>query len=278
MVEISNRNFKSILTTPSGFTAAYDYTLNPYSGCTFGCTYCYAAFFARDEDLMQRWGQWVEVKANALELLQKHRRKPMIGTNIYMSSVTDPYQPIERHLQLTRSILRELLDQHDVNLVVQTRGTLVMRDIDLLRQFRNVQVNMTITTGDESVRRAFEPTCASTDQRLDAITQIAEVGLNTSITMSPLLPVTDAKAFAQRLLATGVPRFAISYFHLKQRRFAAGTGAEAKRILAHYDWDHDQYRRAKAVLEARLPLLMEGMPGFMPPWMDNQAAKADQIA
>src|SRR5205807_557108 len=118
---------------------------NPYSGCTFGCNYCYAAFFANTETLKQNWGRWVQVKENALSLLIKRRKKPLIDKTIYMSSVTDPYQPIERDLKLTRALLEELLAYHQVHLVVQTRGSLVTRDIDLLQQFEYVQVNMTVT-------------------------------------------------------------------------------------------------------------------------------------
>src|SRR5436190_4737086 len=99
---IEYRSTRSILTESSGFIEAFDYTLNPYAGCSFGCTYCYAAFFARTDELKDTWGQWVHVKENALALLVKRRRKPLVGATIYMSSVTDPYQPVEKELALTR--------------------------------------------------------------------------------------------------------------------------------------------------------------------------------
>ena len=93
----------------------YDYTLNPYSGCSFGCTYCYAAFFSRDTEKRDNWGYWVNVKENAVELLQKRlKRTPdaLDGKLIYMSSVTDPYQPVERELKLTRRILEVMAEGH----------------------------------------------------------------------------------------------------------------------------------------------------------------------
>src|SRR5258706_8305935 len=99
----------SILSPATGFIDAFDYTLNPYAGCSFGCTYCYAAFFARTDELKDNWGRWVHVKENALALLVKKRRKPLKDAAIYISSVTDPYQPIEKELALTRAILEELL-------------------------------------------------------------------------------------------------------------------------------------------------------------------------
>ena len=84
---------REILTRATGFMDAYDYTLNPYSGCSFGCTYCYAAFFSRDIEKQKSWGNWVTVKENAAALLKKRKPGFLDGKRIYMSSVTDPYQP-----------------------------------------------------------------------------------------------------------------------------------------------------------------------------------------
>ena len=99
-----------LLTKATGFMDAYDFTLNPYSGCSFGCTYCYAAFFSRDAAKRDNWGYWVSVKANAIDLLKK-RRRSLDGKLIYMSSVTDPYQPIERQLKLTRRLLELMAER-----------------------------------------------------------------------------------------------------------------------------------------------------------------------
>ncbi len=104
VAEVSYDDTKDILTRASGFMSEYDFTLNPYSGCSFGCTYCYAAFFATSKEKQDQWGYWVKVKDNAREKLDS-RKKPLDGKLIYMSSVTDPYQPIERKLKLTQSLL-----------------------------------------------------------------------------------------------------------------------------------------------------------------------------
>src|SRR5579859_7713863 len=106
-IRVEYRHSAYILSRATGFIDAFDYTLNPYSGCGFGCTYCYAAFFATSRELQDDWGKWVRVKDNALELLKKKRHRPLKDVSIYMSSVTDPYQPIEKALQLTRAILSE---------------------------------------------------------------------------------------------------------------------------------------------------------------------------
>src|SRR5260221_9740689 len=234
--QVEYRAAKSILTQPSGYIDAFDFTLNPYSGCGFGCTYCYAAFFARTDELKDNWGKWIQVKENALELLVKKRKKPLIDTTIYMSSVSDPYQPIEKDLELTRTLLEELLAYHQVRLVVQTRGPLVTRDIDLLSQFEQVQINMTITTDDETVRRAFEPHCASTQRRLEAIQQIHAAGIASCITMTPLLPIASPEDFSEQLLATGVQRFVVQPFHPMKSRFVAGTGSAALQLFRAIKW------------------------------------------
>jgi len=255
---------RSILTASSGFIDAFDYTLNPYSGCTFGCSYCYAAAFVRDQERRERWGQWVRVKENALELLRKQRRKPLDGVAIYLSSVTDPYQPIERKLGLTRAILEELVTYHRVRLVVQTRSPLVTRDLDLLGRFEAVRVNMTVTTDDEAVRKVFEPGCASIERRLQAIAQVQQAGIATCITLTPLLPIANPVGFAERLKATGVQRFVTQYLHAERGQFVAGTRAAAVALCRERGWNEAAYRRTVGVLRAALPHLDEGRDGFVP--------------
>lgn len=258
------RTAKSILSKASGYISSFDYTLNPYAGCAFGCTYCYAAFFAPTDSHMQDWGRWVEIKENALDLLKKRRKRPLIDKTIYISSVTDPYQPVERKLELTRALLTELLEHHRAHIVIQTRSPLVTRDIDLLRQFERVRVNITVTTDDEVIRKVFEPTCVPNPQRIDAIREIASAGIPAAVTLTPLLPVRDAESFAHALKATGAQRFVVQYFQASQRRFAAGTGARAVELAALQDWNPARYQQVKAVLARMLPNLYEGRDGFAP--------------
>ena len=256
---------KSILTPASGFMAEWDYTLNPYAGCGFGCNYCYAAFFARDPLLRDTWGDWVKAKQNAVSLLHKlARRKPLRDKSIYMSSVTDAYQPVERKLKLSRSILRELVG-HQPRLAIQTRSPLVTRDIDLLREFHVVQVNMTITTDSEAVRRAFEPHCPTNAKRLAAITEVTEAGLDTGITLTPLLPVEDAEKLAAQLLDTGVQRFVVQPFHVGKGRFVRGTRKSAIELAQSMGWDDNCYTQVIELLRSALPSLEEGRAGFAPP-------------
>ena len=198
-----------ILTKATGFVEGYDWTLNPYSGCAFGCTYCYAAFFARDTAKRDTWGEWVGVKENAIEVLRRPRQRAKLdGARIYMSTVTDPYQPVERDLELTRGLLEIMADGHTPKLVVQTRSPLVTRDVDLFRadcesNGGRVQVNMTVTTDDEAVRKTFEPSCPSNARRIEAIRDVHEAGVQSCVTLTPLLWCEDVDAFVDSLLATG---------------------------------------------------------------------------
>ncbi|WP_288445424.1 radical SAM protein [uncultured Chryseobacterium sp.] len=254
----------SILTEAKGFMQAYDYTLNPYSGCSFGCNYCYAAFFARSSDERENWGNWLKVKENALQLLMKWRKKPLIDKTIYISSVTDPYQPIEKELELTRNILKELLDFHKPRLVIQTRSPHITRDIDLIKQFDVVQVNMTVTTDSEDVRKAFEPLCPSNKSRLKAIKEVTEAGIQTCITMTPLLPIQDAKKFTQELLDTGVKKFIVQPFHPEKGKFVASTREIALEQMKKMNWNNDKYLAVVEIFRKELPWLGEGKQGFAP--------------
>ncbi len=275
---------REILTRATGFMDAYDYTLNPYSGCSFGCTYCYAAFFSRDITKQDSWGYWVTVKENAAALLKKRKPGFLDGKRIYMSSVTDPYQPVEQDLKLTRQLLEVMADRHKPKLVVQTRSPTVVRDIDLYRQIEEnggrVQINMTVTTDDESVRRTFEPFCPSNPVRLKAIGEIQAAGLDTCITMTPVLLVNDKHQFTESLIATGVQKFIAQPFHFSRGRFLAGTrdkalelmaeklGCSRKEFVGQYEERYQEFfQHLKKELHDRgLPELGEGKDGFKPPF------------
>ena len=278
-VSVSYAHVREILTRATGFMDAYDFTLNPYSGCFFGCTYCYAAFFSRSKEERDRWGRWVKVKGNAVDVMGRHRPGSLDGKLIYMSSVTDPYQPIERELRLTRGLLEIMAERHRPRLVIQTRSADVTRDTDLLRRIEErggrVQVNMTVTTDDEDVRRTFEPQCPSNPARLRAIAEVRAAGVDTCVTMTPLLLVSRPYEFAEDLLETGVQKFIIQPFHFQRGKFVAATRESAIDLMtsklgcdraAFRDRYMESYERAESVLDERLPQLGRGKDGFAPPF------------
>jgi DNA repair photolyase len=254
-----------ILTRGAGYLSEYDYSLNPYIGCSFGCSYCYAAFFAPVER-QKSWGDWVRVKQNAALKLTRMRRS-LDGKTVYMSSATDPYQPTERGINLTRSLL-PILAERGVRLVVQTRSPLVVRDIDLLSQFQEVCVNFSVTTDSEVVRLAFEPRNPPIPERLRAARLIADAGIPVAITMTPLLPIENPKGFSQQVLATGARRFVVEQFAETAGHFRAGTGEAATRLAGKLGWDADRYRQVRDELVDMLsPNVREGASGFSPDYL-----------
>ena len=269
---------QDILTRATGFMDAYDYTLNPYAGCSFGCSYCYAAFFSGSAERTNSWGAWVDVKENAVQRLER-RAASLDGKLIYMSSVTDAYQPIERRLGMTRSLLEVMARGYKPKLVVQTRSPDVVRDCDLFRQIiehgGRVQVNFTVTTDDEEVRRTFEPHCPNNRVRLRAAREMCESGVDTCITLTPLLLVSDVDAFSDMLLGTGVKNYIGQPFHFQRGKFVAGTRDKAQCLMANKlgtDLAHMRreylahYEGVRNVLRRRLPSLGEGKDGFKPPF------------
>ena len=276
---VEYRQAGSILNRASGFLSDYDFTLNPYAGCSFGCTYCYAVRFSGRNDAEDSWGQWVDVKENAVALVTKLPAGALDGKRIYMSSVTDPYQSIEQRVRLTRSILEVLAERHRTKLIVQTRSPDVTRDIDIFHTTMegggNVQVNMTVTTDDDEVRRVFEPGCPSNAVRLNAITEVQAAGIQSCITLTPLLLVKNTAAFTDALLATGVKRFITQPFHVGRAQFVAGTRQAGLQLMAErlgcdaqdVVWRHLlHYNAVRAELMRRLPNLGEGREGFAPPF------------
>ncbi|RLG64309.1 radical SAM protein [archaeon] len=166
-----------------------DYTINPYIGCQHACRYCYAQYMWPWRNIGLKWGKHIFVKVNALERLNTeiHRIKPW--QVVELSSVTDPYQPIERKYQLTRRILEKLLN-NNVKTIILTKSNLVTRDIDImLENSRNLQVGLTIITLDEHFKRAFEPYSPSVKERLSALEKLSRNGIVTFCFIGPMLPV-----------------------------------------------------------------------------------------
>lgn len=190
-MEIKEIQSKSILTKSKLPDA--DYVVNPYTGCRFGCVYCYASFMSRyvGKDIND-WGEFVYVKINAPELLQKEIQKLKNkgkGLSILFSSVTDPYQGVEAKYQVTRKCLQVLVDYgFEGKVSILTKSQLVTRDIDLLKKLKNVEVGLTITSVDDGVSRFFEKFAPNVSQRFDALRELNDAGIVTYAFVGPLLP------------------------------------------------------------------------------------------
>ncbi|RLI35702.1 radical SAM protein [Candidatus Bathyarchaeota archaeon] len=172
-----------------------DYTINPYIGCEHGCTYCYARFMKRFTRHKEKWGQFVDVKINAVSLLQREIQKRRIG-KVWISGVCDPYQPLEVQYELTRGCLGVLL-AYDWPITIQTKSPLVLRDIDLLKQFTDCEVGLSITTAHDGIRRLFEPNVPPINQRIETLAKLHSAGLQTFAMIAPILP--EAEQLISRL-------------------------------------------------------------------------------
>lgn len=255
---------RSIFSDAIGFIkrGGFDKTCNPYVGCTFGCTYCYAAFLPQNRRPVSEWGRWIIAKRNAVEVARKAAPK-LAGKALYVSSVTDPYQPVERSLFLTRGILEALVPSQP-RILIQTRGPMVVRDIDILTQFRRIRVNISICTDSEEVWQAFEPKSPPLERRWQALEELRAASIPVGICVTPMLPVQNPDAFAERLLAFRPDVLVTQDFHDAGGRFGADTGDAARQLLANLGWTNDDYQRIRARLLREMPAY-EGEAGFFPP-------------
>jgi DNA repair photolyase len=189
------KNPKTLLNKGTGFLEYYTHSLNPYTGCSFGCSYCYVRQMPVSTFRQEEWGTWVDVKLEAAALLRKElrRAKGKGKVSIFMSSSTDPYQPIEHKEKVTRSLLEVMAEDPPDFLFVQTRSPLVRRDIDLLLQLGDkVRVSMTVETDLEDIRKHFTPAAPPIAARLKTIQLLVEAGVPVQATIAPILPSSEA--------------------------------------------------------------------------------------
>lgn len=173
------KEVKAILSPSNG--------MNLYRGCSHGCIYCDARSTCYN---MQHDFEDIEVKANAVELLEKtlanKRIKGMIGTG----AMSDPYLHIEKELQHTRRCL-ELIDRYEYGLAIQTKSDLILRDLDLLKSINEKTkcvVQMTMTTYDDELCKIIEPNVCVTSKRAEVLNIMRDNGIPTIVWMTPILP------------------------------------------------------------------------------------------
>jgi DNA repair photolyase len=161
------------------------YSLNPYTGCAHGCVYCYVPAVLGNRQLAQDWGRVVQAKQNIVEVLESEvKRKPkgVVG----VSTVCDPYQPLEAKLELTRKCV-ELLSKHDFLVSIQTKSSLVLRDVDLIVP-EKFDVGVTITTMDRGLASRLEPGAPPPDVRARVLEEFSSRGVETWLFLGPIIP------------------------------------------------------------------------------------------
>lgn len=178
----------------------------------------------------EHWGQFTTFKENAAELVARQSRPEQL---IYCSPLTDPYQPAEGEAVRLPTILRALIQYPPKLFAIQTRGPLIVRDLDLLRELNRVtrlRVSFSLTTNRDDVRRWYEPHCEPLEDRLAAIRRLRDAGIRVFATLAPILPCEPEELAAQALAATceniiGDP------FHVRAvKRHGATTRPQAWRV------------------------------------------------
>jgi len=172
--------------TPTKIPGA-DYVINQYIGCQHACMYCYARFMCKWYNYGE-WGSWIVVKENLPKLVKKEKVKG----EVYMSSVSDPYQPIEKQLELTRAVLQNM--DKNIKLGILTKSSMVLRDIDVFKQFKDIEIGLTVNNFNKDIKKEIEPFSSDNKKRLEALKVLHEEGIKNYAFVSPIIPgLTDVE-------------------------------------------------------------------------------------
>ena len=185
-------------------TMPFQWTINPYRGCEFGCKYCFARYTHEFMELeSQEFEDKIYAKADVARLLKRELLRVKQGERIALGTATDPYQPAERRFGRTRSILEVFVRERGRKLGIVTKSDLITRDLDLLREIARgnvLEVSFTITTIDEKLARLLEPRAPRPELRLEAVRALSGAGLSVGVLPSPIMPgLTDGLRNLDRL-------------------------------------------------------------------------------
>lgn len=211
-VEVSQTTIKRILTRTSGYlTAVSSHSLQPYAGCSYGKSLCGVGCYVQHSPWLlkgRRWGEFLEVRANAPEAYlreaageRRWARKARERFSIFMSSATDPFPPQERQFRLTRQILQAMLSEPPDTLILQTHSARITDELDLLVELSRLcalRVHISVETDRERLP-GLPPPASGVDARLQAAALLRQAGLQSVVTVSPLLPIADPAGFFRRI-------------------------------------------------------------------------------
>ncbi|MBI4359345.1 MAG: radical SAM protein [Candidatus Nealsonbacteria bacterium] len=256
MFELKEIQAKSIL-SPCGIPGI-DWTINPYIGCAFACKYCYASFMGRAvKKEVKDWGTFVFAKTNAPELLKQELPRKLKnkgrGQEIFISSVTDPYQGVEAKYKLTRRCLEALVDFDFRGTVsILTKSNLVLRDRDLFKKLKNVAGGLTVTSTDDGISRYFEKFAPPVSQRFEALKTLNRERIKTYAFVGPLLPHFVARRdelekIFKKLRAVGVKDVFVENINLaayiRQRLWNEMNGSDKELVKKFYLSQTKEYRQ-----------------------------------
>jgi len=190
------------------------YSLNPYKGCQHKCAYCYVPNVLRIN--RDQWGKYIEIKTNIPTVLSKELKKKKSGI-VGISTVTDPYQPVEKKYRLTRYCLEQLL-KYDFPICIQTKSSIVTRDIDIISKFTKAEVMISISTFSDDIRKLLEPYSSTINDRLKTLKILSQNSIQTNVFLGPIYPTIkkqDIPNIIDKLIESGVEEIMIDKFNLK---------------------------------------------------------------
>jgi len=247
---------RSILNHCDSDRVPFNWTINPYRGCEFGCKYCYARY---THEFMELDGGEFEkkiyAKQSAGELFERDIDKPALeDEHIAIGTATDPYQPAERDFRNTRSILERAAVREGLSLSITTKSDQVVRDIDLLKKIAeksSLTVNLSITTIRARLARLLEPRAPRPDLRLKAVRALRDAGISAGVLVMPVIPrITDDPADLERLAraarAAGAEWFASNVLFLMpvaQRQFLPFVAKHFPRLSREYNEWYGKFGR-----------------------------------
>jgi DNA repair photolyase len=220
-----------------------DYAVNCYAGCEHGCVYCYARFVTRFSHPGEPWGSFVDVKANAPQVLAREVKRKRLG-RVFLSSVCDGWQPGEARYGLTRQCL-EMLLRYRFPVSILTKNALAGRDLDVLSSSKDeVELGVTITTFDEGLRQLIEPGSSPSAERLNLLQEARRRGIRTYAFLGPLMPgLSDNKENITQLLKA-VKDAGVDYFYVDRLNSRFGVWQSLKSLLQkHYPDLIEVYRK-----------------------------------
>ena len=248
----------------SGIT---DYAVNCYVGCMHGCIYCYARFMKRFTGHEEPWGQFLDVRINAPEVLAREVKRKKPG-HVFVSSVCDAYQPIEKRYKLTRECVRILIDA-GFHPGILTKSKLVTRDFDILEGHDNCDLGCTLTTMDEHLRFRIEPGASPTWERIAVLEQACSRGIKAWAFLGPFMPgLSDTDESLDALISAVAP-LPLSHLYADKLNPRPGVWNSIVPFLKRYHpnlldtyrklfFDQDEYRAYCEDLGHRLRKIAEG--------------------
>lgn len=219
---LTSRSIVSKVTSNRGLP--FSHAINPYRGCEFACRYCYARYTHEFMEMTpDDFERKIYFKQNAAWLLEQELKRLKPGTEIAIGTATDPYQPLEKRLKITRSLLEVFTRHGGFRVGIISKSALISRDIDLLKEVaksNKLTVHITVTTMNAKLARQLEPRAPRPDLRMRTVSEMREAGLRAGVMCSPLMPgITDSatsiRAVARAASAAGASFLASGALFLK---------------------------------------------------------------